>query len=334
MSNLAAIRAKLAAQEIKSNPQSATSYSGDNAIYPHWNMEEGTTTTVRFLPDADGLNDYFWVERNMINLEFRGIKGQSSNLVTVKVPCVEMFGDNCPILAEVRTFYKDPSLKEIANKYWKKRTYIFQGFVRNSQMTEENQPENPIRRFIISPQIFGVIKNSLMDPDIEEVPTHYLRGLDFRIIKTSKGGYADYSTSGWARKESALTADEQQAIEKFGLFNLKDFLPKKPSESELRVMKEMFDASLNGEEYDTEKWGAYYRPSGVQAPQNTSHVSHDEEESSYVVQSPVATKSVTKQVDEEPVVATDVKVTTQVSEAKQNVTDVLAMIRSKRNAQA
>jgi hypothetical protein len=330
--SLAAIRAKLAAQEAKTNAQGSTTFSGDNAIYPHWNMEEGTTTTVRFLPDSDGLNDYFWVERNMINLEFQGIKGQASNPVTVKVPCVEMYGENCPVLAEVRTWYKDESMKPIANKYWKKRTYIFQGFVRNSQMTEENVPENPIRRFIISPQIFGVIKNSLMDPDIEEIPTHYMRGLDFRIIKTSKGGYADYSTSGWSRKESALTSDEQAAIERFGLFNLKDFLPKKPSESELRVIKEMFEASVNGEEYDTDKWGAYYRPSGVQAP-TSAPVSHDDEESSYVVQSPVATKPVITQVSEEPAEATDVKVT-KPTESKQNVTDVLAMIRSKRNAQA
>ena len=34
-------------------------------------------------------------------------------------------------------------------------------------------------------------------------------------------------------KESALTDVEQAAIEAHGLFNLADFLPKKPSESEL-----------------------------------------------------------------------------------------------------
>lgn len=329
--SLAAIRAKLAAQEAKSNPQSNTQYTSDNAIYPFWNMDENTTTILRFLPDADGSNEFFWVERNLITLEFSGIKGQSSNSkVYVKVPCMEMYGKDvpCPILSEVRTWYKDESLKTIANKYWKKRTYIFQGFVRDSKMKEDSLPENPIRRFIISPQIYGVIKNSLMDPDIRENPTHALEGLDFKIIKSSKGGYADYSTSGWARKESALTETEQDAISKHGLFNLKDFLPKRPSESELRIIKDMFDASVNGEEYDTDKWGTYFRPRGVQASNGV--VDHDDDSYVAVPRQQVSTPVVDE--DEEPVVTSEVKVTTpQVSDSTANI---LAMIRSKKTAQA
>jgi hypothetical protein len=52
-------------------------------------------------------------------------------------------------------------------------------------------PENPIRRFIIGPQLFTIIKSALMDPELEELPTDAMRGLDFRISKTSKGGFAD-----------------------------------------------------------------------------------------------------------------------------------------------
>jgi hypothetical protein len=103
-----------------------------------------------------------------------------------------------------------------------------------------------------------------MDPELENLPTDYEGGLDFNIKKTSKGGYADYSTSTWARKESALTADEAAAIEKFGLFNLADFLPKKPSEAELKIIKEMFEASVDGQPYDADRWGAYYKPAGLQ----------------------------------------------------------------------
>jgi hypothetical protein len=44
---------------------------------------------------------------------------------------------------------------------------------------------------------------------------------------------------------------------------LKDFLPKKPSEVELKVMKEMFEASVDGQAYDAERWGNYYKPRGV-----------------------------------------------------------------------
>jgi len=264
MASLAEIRARLQAQENKGGNTGST--GGDNAIYAHWNMNEGDSSTLRFLPDADTNNTFFWVERAMIRLPFNGVKGEmDSKQVQVQVPCVEMWGDACPILAEVRTWFKDASLEDMGRKYWKKRSYIMQGFVRENPIADDTST-NPIRRFIMGPQIFNVIKSALMDPELEELPTDYQRGLDFRITKTSKGGYADYSTSKWARKESALTAEEAGAIEEHGLHNLNDFLPKRPGEEELRVIKEMFEASVNGEQYDPERWGSYYRPAGMTAP--------------------------------------------------------------------
>ena len=264
MATLAEIRAKLQQAQGKSNGQSTG--GGDNAIYPHWNMQEGKEATVRFLPDGNSQNTFFWVERTMIKLPFAGIKGETdSRPVQVQVPCVEMYGPNevCPILSEVRGWFKDKSLEEMGRKYWKKRSYIFQGFVVDDPLKEENSPENPIRRFIIGPQIFTLIKGALMDPELEELPTDYLRGVDFKIAKTSKGGFADYSTSKWSRRERALTEIEQAAIAQHGLFNLSDFLPKKPTDVELKVMKEMFEASVDGEAYDPERWGQYFKPAGM-----------------------------------------------------------------------
>ena len=270
MTSLADIRARIAAQENKKQNKGSGAQS-DNAIYPHWNVDEGTTVAVRFLADADKKNEFFWVERAMIKLPFNGVKGDNTmKQLTVQVPCMEMYGENCPVLAEVRPWYKDETLKEMANKYWKKRTYIFQGFVRQNPLGTDKTPANPIRRFIISPQIIPLIRAGIMDPEVLELPTHPTRGLDFYIRKTSKGGYADYSTSNWARRESALTEAEQAAIDQFGLFNLADFLPKKPSEAELRVIKEMFEASVDGRPYDLEKWGAYYRPYGLDAPSSNN----------------------------------------------------------------
>ena len=267
--SLAEIRAKLQAQENRSSGNSQG--GGDNVIYAHWNIPEGSSARVRFLPDADPKNTFFWVERLMINLTFAGVKGQTdSKPVTVQVPCVEMYGEQCPILAEVRTWFKDPSLEEMGRKYWKKKSYLFQGFVHENPLADDKTPENPIRRFIISPQIFNLVKSALLDPELENLPTDFQGGLDFTVTKTSKGGYADYSTSKWSRKESALTAEEADAIEKHGLFNLADFLPKKPSDVELKVIKEMFEASVDGQAYDTERWGAYYRPRGVSAPAGTA----------------------------------------------------------------
>lgn len=264
MASLAEIRAKLQEMENRSGGNSNNGGGRDNAIYPHWDIPEGSTARIRFLPDGDPNNMFFWAERAMIRLPFAGVKGQmNSKPVIVQVPCVEMWNETCPVLTEVRTWFKDKSLEDMGRKYWKKRSYIFQGFVRESPLSEDRLPENPIRRFIISPSIYPVITAVLKDTEVEELPTDYDRGLDFSITKTTKGQYADYSTSKWARKESALTATERAAIDTYGLFNLKDFLPKKPTESELKIIKEMFEASVDGAAYDQDRWGQFYKPAGL-----------------------------------------------------------------------
>jgi hypothetical protein len=334
MASLAEIRARLQAAETK---QGGNQYSGDNAIYPHWNINEGDNVTIRFLPDGDSKNTFFWVERAMIKLPFNGIKGEmDSKQVTVQVPCVEMWGEACPILAEVRTWFKDKSLEDMGRKYWKKRSYLMQGFVRENPLNEDKTPENPIRRFIISPQVFQIIKSSLMDPELEELPTDYMRGLDFRISKTSKGGYADYSTSKWARKESALTEAEAAAIEAHGLFNLADFLPKKPTDVELKVMKEMFEASVDGMPYDAERWGQYYRPAGVAAPAGAAAATESAPKAAPAAApaSAPAASSFDDDVPFEPDAPAEAAAPVEAPKASgQNAQDILAMIRSRQNKQ-
>ena len=265
MASLAEIRAKL---QESNNRNTGNPSGGDNAIYPHWNMQEGKEAVIRFLPDSDQSNTFFWAERAMIKLPFAGVKGDTdSRQVIVQVPCMEMYNDGtpCPILTEVRPWFKDKSLEDMGRKYWKKRSYLFQGFVTEDPLNEESSPENPIRRFIIGPQIFQIIKGALMDPELEELPTDYMRGVDFRLNKTSKGGYADYSTSTWARRDRPLNDQEMAAVNSNTLFTLSDFLPKKPSDIEVKVMKEMFEASVDGEAYDAERFGQYFRPAGMSA---------------------------------------------------------------------
>jgi hypothetical protein len=335
--SLAEIRAKLQAQENKS--QGSTG-GGDNGIYAHWNIPEGTTARVRFLPDANTKNTFFWVERLMIKLPFAGVKGQVDSKPTfVQVPCVEMWGEACPILAEVRTWFKDKSLEEMGRKYWKKKSYLFQGFVRENPINDDKATDNPIRRFIISPQIFNLVKNALMDPELENMPTDYEGGLDFNIKKTSKGGYADYSTSTWARKESALNQTERDAIEKFGLYNLADFLPKKPNEQELRIIKEMFEASVNGEPFDMDRWGAHFKPAGMMNSAVSTRSGSDDEDTPTI--KPVAQSRPTpsKVVADDPPFDVDdddtPAPTAPVQAAKpasQRAEDILAMIRNRQKS--
>jgi hypothetical protein len=60
-----------------------------------------------------------------------------------------------------------------------------------------------------------------------------------------------------------LSDIEKAALESHQLHNLSDFLPKKPTDVELKVMKEMFEASVDGEAYDLERWGQYFKPAGL-----------------------------------------------------------------------
>jgi len=327
MASLSEIRARLAQSENKQGGQSQ--FSGDNAIYPHWSMDEGSSATLRFLPDGNTKNTFFWQERAQIRLPFNGIKGEmDSKQVIVPVPCVEMYGEVCPVLTEVRTWFKDKSLEEMGRKYWKKRSYIFQGFVRENPIGDDKTPANPIRRFIIGPQIFTLIKGALMDPELEELPTDLLRGLDFRVSKTAKGGFADYSSSKWARKETALTEAEQAAIAEHGLFDLSTFLPKKPGEVELKVIKEMFEASVDGQSYDTERWGQYFRPAGVTAPAGSSTPAPAvvDEDVPAAKPAPVASSF----DDEDDVAVASAPVAAKPSTDKAQ--DILAMIRARQKA--
>ena len=108
-----------------------------------------------------------------------------------------------------------------------------------------------------------MIKGALLDPEMDDMPTDPVNGVDFKLIKTSKGGYADYSTSKWSRRTRPLDSAETANLETHGLFNLKDYLPKKPTYVEVKVMKEMFEASVDGEPFDMERWGQYFKPAGM-----------------------------------------------------------------------
>lgn len=271
---MAEIRAKLQAKEDSAGTPGQSFSNEPQAFLAHWNIPEGVPLNLRFLPDADVNNDYFWRERDMINLWFNGIKGGEQKKVKITVPCNEMWGpvNSCPVLREVREWYKakDPALEEMARNYWKKKSYLFQVFVAPNSCEVEGDvaPANPIRRVLFNKPLFNKVKSILLDPELEYIPCDLDHGVDFGIIKGKQGQFASYDQSTWKRSSRPLNAEEKAAIEAHGLFNLDDFMPKQPTEAELQAIAEMFEASVNGEAYDPERWAFAYRPAGVQKPTN------------------------------------------------------------------
>lgn len=321
----------------------------DNSIYPFWNLQDGSMSEIRFLPDANEKNVFFWVEKLTIKLPFQGtINGQNNtnNLVYVSVPCMEMYGKKCPIQEEIRPMWKDDSLKETAKVYYKKRSYIFQGFVVKDGLDEQNPPENPIRKFMINVSLFKIIRDTLMDPDIEDLVIDFDKGRDFRIKKTKRGNYSDYSTSQFTLKSRALTKEEREAIQTYGLNDLSSFLPPEPNSKELNIIMDMFQASLEGEPYDYERWGDFYRPLGRSQTVLSQEAQEDEtlgsiEKLNRVQRTVSKTSNLAREEDEEEESSTSVQtkttVTSSVSQKKNpssNTKDnVLKTLKSKTTEQ-
>jgi hypothetical protein len=127
-----------------------------------------------------------------------------------------------------------------------------------------------------------------------------------------------------------LTGEEQAAIDAHGLYNLSDFLPKRPSEVELKVIKEMFEASVDGQPYDPDRWSQYFKPAGFGG--------NDRGESAPAVPAPAATAPAPKltvvdstppfDVDDEPAEA-DAPVVTAAKPTSDKAADILAMIRNR-----
>jgi len=262
---LTAIKEKLLAAKAKqkNTGDSKSKSTGDNAMYPFWNIPTGSTLSVRFLPDANPDNTFFWVNRETIKMPFAGVVGgdyPTDKEVEVTVPCVDMFNNmRCPIIAATKHLWDGgPEDEAIARRYWKKKSYIFQGFVTSSAMVEENAPENPIRRFVIGKMIYEVIENSLINPEFKHFPIDYMGGRDFNIMKGNNGKHAKY-TSQWSFETRSLTDTETSAIDQYGLNDLSEYLGRRPDSTEMDAIKQMFEDSFAGKPFDYDSFGQYYR---------------------------------------------------------------------------
>tara|TARA_B100001971_G_scaffold33513_1_gene28149 strand:+ start:140135 stop:141178 length:1044 start_codon:yes stop_codon:yes gene_type:complete len=273
MPDINEIRARL--QRAAAQKDNQGSSRGPSPLYRHWDAPDDSRIEVRFLPDANADNVYFWREKQMIKLEFSSVLGQpdfnKGKPFIVQVPCVEMYNDgrSCPVSREVSSWF-NTDMDSLARKYWKKRSYIMQGFVLQDPTNEEQPPENPIRQFNINSQIFKNVREGLLDPDMLHTPTDYNNGTNFVIKKTKNGQYADYTTSNWSRNESALSQEHMDAIQKYELKDLNTLLPKVPSDEDLLIIKDMFEASVSGEPYDPSRWGEHFRPYGLKTESNNS----------------------------------------------------------------
>ena len=122
---------------------------------------------------------------------------------------------------------------------------------------------------------------------------------------------------------SIYVDEEMAAVNAHGLFNLGDFLPKKPGEVELKVMQEMFEASVDGEAYDADRWSNYFRPAGMAQRTGDPQVAASPQATAVSQSAPVAP---TPAPEAAPVAAPTVD---QAKAVGAGADDILAMIRAR-----
>ena len=90
----------------------------------------------------------------------------------------------------------------------------------------------------------------------------------------------------------------------------------------------MFEASVDGQPYDTERWGQYFRPAGVQAPAGGSSAPAADEDTPAPVAkaAPAVPASSFDDEDDTPVATAPVA---KPAAGGQKAEDILAMIRAR-----
>ena len=147
------------------------------------------------------------------------------------------------------------------------------------------------------------------------------------------GGVNEMGHGGVHKYPHGGVHNPEKSVEEKVKYNLSEFLPKKPSEQELKVMKEMFEASVDGRPYDADRWGAYYRPAGVNAPVTGNAPSTSADTPAPATD--VATPPVTEVKVEAPAPQPAPEPVAQADGASKGskAEDILAMIRSRQNKQ-
>lgn len=201
-------------------------------FFNFWKAPVDTTSIVRFLPDADEENPMgFLVENLSHELVINGKRE--------KVPCLKMYGEECPICALSQKYYdeKSPDHNEtLGKKYYRKKSYIGQVLVIETPV--EHDAAKLVKLIDFGPAVFKQIQAAFQSGDLEEAPFELKGGYNFRIkkttSKTTSGEYASYTTSSFAPKQTDVADD---IIEKLELFNLADYRT-------ARVGREVLEAML------------------------------------------------------------------------------------------
>lgn len=235
--------------------------NGDNTLYRFWDMAVGQQCVVRFLPDANPDNPLAFLKEKITHR--LTIDGKP-----VTVPCLTMYGEQCPICKVSSDYYKAGD-KINGKRYWKSKQHLARVLIVSDPLPADDNGENcegKVMNIAISYQIFNIIKEAFESGDLENVPFAFEGGTDFVIKKTQQGEYASYAVGTKFRPKPRDLDESEVALVEDSLIDLATLLPKQP---ELADVQRKLNADMTGESLaddEEEDGGLNFKPKAAKAP--------------------------------------------------------------------
>ena len=242
--SLADLRSK-----FKQKAEGKREFTGNSDVYPHWNIPENATATIRILPDKNEDNDnYFYIDK----LEHKlSINGQDR-----KIPCVKMYGEKCPICELSSKYYKAEGKDSVQGKYYYfKRVSLMKALIIKDPTEGGESAEGQVKTIQFTYQLMKLINAALANDEeekrLEELPWDMEAGYNFLIQKTKQGEYDNYSTSAFSNRVSAIADKYLDAVEE-GQIDLSTLLPENPGVEKVQALLEAHLGGGDAEEEEEE----------------------------------------------------------------------------------
>lgn len=209
--------------------------SGD--VYPFWNMNFDEKATVRILPDKNKDNPYiFYVEK----LEHKiSINGKDKT-----IPCLSMYGEECPICELSKAYYKQEGKESKNGKYYyRNKTSMMKGVIIKDPLPADDETGETavgkVKTLQFGYQLMQRLISDLNSEDFDDdsEPWSLTNGNNFFIVKSKQGIYGNYAiASAFSRKETPVADDVE-------LVDLSTLIPANPG---YENVKRLLDLHLNG----------------------------------------------------------------------------------------
>ena len=216
-----------------------------NNYYPFWDMKVGEQAELRFLPDKNPENPLgFMVEKMMHTLI---INGENKS-----VPCLRMYGEECPVCKVSGAYYKEEGKgSPNGKKYWRKKQHIAQALIISDPLAPNAETgethEGKVRFVALGYQLFNVIKEAFESGDLDDVPFSFEGGYTFVIKKTQQGEYSTYALGSRFKPKSVKLDPEVIEFVQDNMVDLTTLLPANPGAEKV---ESMLEAALTGAEYN------------------------------------------------------------------------------------